>query len=667
MRLPSFLTSLLLIFLCLLAAVARALATGDDWKPIDPAELTSKAPVVEKDADAEALLWEVRIDDDEEGDLIFNHYIRIKVFTERGRESESKIDLPFGKIFRSDIRIKDIAGRTIKPDGTVVELKKEDIFERNIVRTSGLKFKAKSFAMPGVEPGSIIEYRWREVRVNQSANYIRLQFQRSIPVQRVRYLIKPFPYPGYGMKAQTFNGSDIQFVKEKNGFYSTTLTNMPAFREEPRMPPEDEVRTWTLLYYSKGDKLQPEQVWKEFGKERYEALKSLMKVNDDVRQAASAAIGDATTPEEKLARLFEFCRTKIKNISADDAGLTPEERAKLKENKSPADTLKRGMGSGADIDLLFAALATAAGFDARVAWVADRNDIFFSPQTALPYFLDPANIAVRIGDEWRFYNPGYKYVPYGMLLWKEEWQNALITDPKEPVFAMTPLSGPEKSIEKRTAHLRLSEDGTLEGEVRVEYTGHLAIEKREANDDDSPAEREQTLREMVKARMSTAEISDIRIENVSDAIKPFVYAYRVRVPGYAQRTGKRLFLQPAFFQYGAGPLFPTSERRHPIYFHYPWSEQDEVLIDLPPGFALDNADAPPPFDAGKVSKYDVKILVKDKRTLIYKRAFFFGGDGNILFPVKLYGQVKQLFDVLHKNDNHTITLKQDAASTASSN
>jgi hypothetical protein len=46
--------------------------------------------------------------------------------------------------------------------------------------------------------------------------------------------------------------------------------------------------------------------------------------------------------------------------------------------------------------------------------------------------------------------------------------------------------------------------------------------------------------------MSTAELSDIRIENVTDPVKPFVYAYHVRVPGYAQRTGKRLFLQPAF-------------------------------------------------------------------------------------------------------------------------
>src|SRR6476619_1546336 len=140
------------------------------------------------------LFWEVRMDDNPEGDLIFTHYLRVKVFTERGRESQSKIDLLYGKLYGSEIKISDIAGRTIKPDGSIVELKKEDIFDRTVVKTSGLKYKARSFAMPAVEPGCIIEYRWREVWVNTDANNVRLQFQRDIPVQRVQYLIKPMAY-----------------------------------------------------------------------------------------------------------------------------------------------------------------------------------------------------------------------------------------------------------------------------------------------------------------------------------------------------------------------------------------------------------------------------------------------------------------------------------------
>ncbi len=185
------------------------------------------------------------------------------------------------------------------------------------------------------------------------------------------------------------------------------------------------------------------------------------------------------------------------------------------------------------------------------------------------------------------------------------------------------------------------------------------MEWKEWDDDDSPAQREETLREGIKSRMSTAELTNITIENVTDPIKPYTRSYHVRVPGYAQRTGKRLFLQPAFFQYGLRPLFPTSARKHSIYFSYPWSEEDEVTIDLPAGFSLDNADAPASFASAPISEYKPSVLVtKDGRTLIYKRAFYFGGGNNILFPVETYNQLKTFFDTVHKQDGHTITLKQ---------
>jgi len=211
----------------------------------------------------------------------------------------------------------------------------------------------------------------------------------------------------------------------------------------------------------------------------------------------------------------------------------------------------------------------------------------------------------------------------------------------------------------------VDENGTLEGDVSIEYTGHLAVERKALNDDDSPEQREENLKAAVKNRLSTAEFTNIVIENVTDPAKPFIYRYHVRVPEYAQRTGKRLFLQPAFFQKGIPALFATSTRRYPIYFHFPWSEEDKVTFSLPKGYALDNADSPAPFTAGAVSHYEVKMgVTKDQSTLIYDRKFFFGGNGTILFPADRYSAIKQLFDVLNTADNHTITLKQ-AASTAS--
>lgn len=643
---------MLLTFLSFVPTVA------EDWKPVDPAWLALKTPAVEKDADAEVLRWEVFIDDSQE-DLVFNHYVAVKIFTERGVESQGKVDIEYLDRYR----IKDIAARTIKPDGSIVELKKDAVFERTIVKISGLKIKAKSFALSGVEPGAILEYRYKEVRPSSYLRNLKLEFQRTIPVQQVKYYLKPSSMLG-AMNTYTFNGQNPNFVKEKNGFYSTTMTNLPSFREEAYMPPEDKIRTWMLVYYTQESKVDPQKYWANIGRINYEAFKPYMKVNDDVRKATNDAMGSAATADEKLLKILEFCRTKIKNASSDTSGLSAEEIKKMKDNHNPADTLKRGYGYGNDIDYLFAAMATAAGFDARLALMPDRGQFFFDPSFPNTYFLEGGEIAVKVDGQWKFYDPSGKYVTIGMLPWNYEGVNALILDNKEPAWVMTPVSAPEKSLAKRSAKLKLTEDGSLEGDVVMEYTGHLALEKKRYNDDDPQEKREETLRQMIKSQWGGAELSNIKIENVTDQFKPFIYSFHIKVPGYAQRTGKRIFIQPSFFQNSKRALFTASERKYPVYFHYPWAESDEVLIELPDGYGLDNAEAPPPFEAPGVSwnKPNVAITT-DGKFLVFKRQFMFGAKGNILFPTNTYGNLKQLFDAYHQQDDHTITLKQKAGAT----
>lgn len=646
--------SFALLTLCIFWVVpVFAAAQTKEWKPLDPAHQALKAPVVEKDADAEALFWEVYVDDASSSGTDFIHYLRVKVFTERGKETQSKIDIPYF----NGVSVKDIAARTIKPDGTIVELKKDAVFDREVVKFGRFKLKSKSFALPGIESGAIIEYRWREV-YEYETNYVKMDFQRDIPVQVIRYYLKPDPQAMYPMKTISFQGRTPNFVRDKNGFYLTEVLNMPAFREEPNMPPEDQVKMWMLVYYAPDVRKEPTEYWKDEGKRFYELLKADMKINDDIRRAATEAVGDASTPEQKLERIFNYCRTKIKNINDDASGLTADQLQKLKDNNSPADTLKRGYGTGTDINFLFAAMAVAAGMEARYARIGDRSRKFFDPNFTNMYFLGGYNIAVKFGDKWRFFDPSSTYVPFGMLRWQEEGIQALVTDAKEPGLFGTPISPAEKSMKRRIAKLKLTEDGSLEGEVRISYTGHFAVEMKEDNDDDTPEQRETKLRDSIKGRLG-GELSDIKIESANDPLKPFAYSYKVRVPGFAERTGKRIFLQPAFFQKNVAALFPTQNRQNDVYFHFPWMEMDDVEIELPEGYDLDNAEAPGSLNFGESGHYKTELgVTKDKKTLVYRRDFKFQ---LLMIPKASYPALKRIFDAVHHADNHAITLKQGGA------
>ena len=117
---------LLLSVFYLLFGFSQIISLKYIWRPVTPAELQMKTPKVEADADAEAIFWEV-------GSTIknqktsYNHYVRVKIFTERGREKFSKFDIPFIK----GRKIEDVAARVIKPDGTIIEFSQRNFRARN--------------------------------------------------------------------------------------------------------------------------------------------------------------------------------------------------------------------------------------------------------------------------------------------------------------------------------------------------------------------------------------------------------------------------------------------------------------------------------------------------------------------------------------------------------
>jgi Domain of Unknown Function with PDB structure (DUF3857)/Transglutaminase-like superfamily len=657
-----------------MAAIAALLAAGAaastpinvvairQWLPVTEEERNLKGPTIDPEAGAEALFWRVHVVDsfqNEEAQTVLYHYVRIKIFNQRGVETQGTQDITYS----GRHAILDVGGRTIKPDGTVVELGKDAVFRRDIVRAGGLKIKAVSFAMPAVEPGVIIECHWREVRDKELASYVRLPFQRDIPVHEVKYFVKPLVLSYYTvppMRRVSFGPQPSDFVREKDDFFSTSLRNVPAYRDEPLMPSEWVVRAWSLLYYSDEIKASPEKFWAGEGKKVYSLYEPYLKVGAEVREAADAAVAGAKDPDEKLAKMLLYCRTKIKTLDDDD--VTEQRREKAKENNRPADTLKRGIGSGLDVNLLFAAMARAQGFDARVAKLGNRNDVPFERAFLNTYFLRTTGIAVKVGDQWRVYDVAAKKLPTGMLGWQEEGSEALIADAKEPLFVPVPFSDPEKSLSSRTGVFELDEEGTLEGEVRMTYTGHAAAERREDRTAESAAQREDGVRDMVRRRFGSADVSAVKVENVEDSEKPLLYSYRVKVPGYAQRTGKRMFVPLAYFQTGLVAKFPASDRKYDVWFPYPWAEEDHVTIKTPPGFALENAESPTSFPFGALGGYEVSAKAGN-RQLVYQRKLVFGRGGRLVFPVDAYPKLKHAFDAIQEQDQHTITLRQQAAGT----
>ncbi len=166
------------------------------------------------------------------------------------------------------------------------------------------------------------------------------------------------------------------------------------------------------------------------------------------------------------------------------------------------------------------------------------------------------------------------------------------------------------------------------------------------------------MKQELAGQFEGAEITEVKVENVKNLEMPLVYAAKIRMPGYAQRTGKRLFLQPAFFHKNSTPRFAASERKWDIQFDYPWSETDRITILLPEGLELDQPTAPQSFKIGETGEYKAGLaLSEDRKQLVYTRLFDWGRKDQIIFPVKGYPAIKEAFDYVNEQDTHAVALK----------
>jgi len=653
-------------FRVLLASVLALLtlttsARAADWKLIDPAQLALKAPRVQADADAEALFWEVRVADefDRTSDLgartVFDHYVRIKIFTDRGRETYATVDLPYD----SGVRIEDVAARTVKPDGSVVELKKGDVYERTVIKTNDARVKAVSFAVPAIAPGTIIEYRWREIHSDSIANYLRLPFSREVPVQVTRYYVRPLEFPDndYVMRAMSFNGDFAPMEPQKDGFTMLSLSNVPADRDEPYSLPPFERRPWVLIYYqARASSSNLRDQYLEYSKSLYQESAKATKPTGRIRALAAEAVASRPTLDERIGGLMRITRRMVTRTDVDTA--TAEQRRKARANKNADDIATRGLGTADDMRTLFIALAQSVGLDARIAATSNRAEFLQTSAHSNPYFLDGFLVAVRNGDAWIFVDPANEHSATGAVRWNYTGQDALITDARTVITAHVPLAPASRSLKQRTGKFTLLDDGTLEGEWKLVYSGYWSDVFREQEDQDSPSERTRGLQEDIASRVPGAVVSDVHLD-AGNTAEPYSVSYKVRIPGYAQRTGARLFFQPIVFQKGLTAYFSSPSRSADVYFRFPWTEQDDITIALPPGFQLEQPEIPGELNAG-VARYRLAMTAGGS-VLSVSRTFNMGSSDVVVFDQQRYPVVKEFFDRVHAADGHTLVLRRTEA------
>jgi len=650
--------ALVLALALVFAKPLQASGPAEGFQPVVPEELKMTSEPLVPGAPAIILFRQVDRDDNGTTSHQFNYY-RIKILTEEGRK-RAVVDIPF---FKEQENIVGIHARTIRPDGAILDFDGK-VFERPIVKAKGVKLLAKTFTLPDVQVGSIIEYYYtidlREHLIFDS-HWI---LSEELFTKRANFSLKPFS-SSYQQFTCRWSWQELPPGTEapKEGsdhIIRLEASNIPAFQTEDYMPPENELKSRVDFTYSEGaSENDTEKFWKQTGKRLNDRVETIVGKRKTMEQAVTEIVSASDAPEVKLQKIYARVQ-RLHNSSYEVAKSEQEKkREKQKDAGNVEEIWKRGYADGQRLTWLFLALARAAGLEAYPVWASDRSNYFFNPRILDDSKLDANVVLVKLNGKDLYFDPGAAFTPYGLLPWPETGVLGLRLDKDGGSWVTTMLPPASESRIERHAQMRLLDTGDLEGTLALKFTGLEAstrrVEQRNADDAARKKFLEDQVREYIPAGV------EVELTNKPDwnSSSPTLLAeYTLKVPGWSSGAGRRALVPVGLFSATEKHLFEHASRTHPIYFEFPFQRLDDISIDLPLGWKVSSLPSEKKQD-GHVIVYSLKAE-DAKGTLHIVRSL------NVDFlqlETKYYPALRQFFQIVKSQDDQQIVLQPDSAAT----
>jgi hypothetical protein len=641
----------LLSFLFLIASQTTPL-WPISFQPVSPEELKMTSEPKAPGAPAIILLREV--DRDDRGNTAHEDvYFRTKILTEEGRKY-GDVEIPF---FKSEGNIVNIHARTIRPDGSIVDFTGK-AFDKSILKAWGLKYMAKTFTLPDVQVGSILEYFYTEDLAEHYVFDSHWILSNELFTKKAKFSLHPYTsnYMSFNLH-WTWNWLPVGSAAPKqapNGVVSLEAGDIPAFQTEDYMPPENELKSRVDFIYSEDlFESDVDKYWKKLGKKRNDQLEGFVGKRKAMEQALASIVTADDSPETKLQKIYARVQ-QIRNTSFEQEKTEQEQkRSKEKGPDNVEDIWKKQYGNGGELTWLFLALARAAGFEASGVWVADRRNYFFYPQTMDGRRLDANVVVVKLNGKDAFFDPGAEFTPYGMLPWVETGTRGLKLDKDGGTWIDTPVPESRESTIKRKAELKLNSDtGELQGTLVVTYSGLEASQRRLDERFADDAEHKKFLEDEVKEAIPVG--CDVELTKQPDwknSASPLVAEYTLKVPGWLSAAGRRALLPVGLFSAPEKHLFDHATRVHPIYFEFPFQRTDEIMIDLPLGWQISSVPEPRKLDA-KAITYNLDAK-NEKGALHLNRDLVVD---LVLLPQDKYEALRHIFQVVRTVDEEQVAL-----------
>lgn len=643
------------VVLCVRAVPAFA---GGSWLPVTPEDLALKDNPKQPGSDAMILYRESVVDArtaNASGDSV-QEYVRIKIFTQAGTK-EGHVEIRYNKSWET---IPYVTGRTILPDGSIKDFDGK-VLDTTIVKLGGIKYLAKTFTLPDVQPGCIIEYRYDRQAEPGWVHNESWVLSSELYTREAHFTYYPYDQLGESGMIARYRSfllpADAQMTHPANGSYTMAVHDVPAIVDEPLMPPKQAMEPIVEFYYVGPSDPDPgqskEKYWNYFAKKWNTEIEHFDDKKDVLSQEVSKIVSPSDSPETKLRKIYARVE-QIRNLSMEDYKSKTETKAEdLKPDNNVADVLERGYADGHQINLTFIGLARAAGFEATELYLAPRNSFVFVPERNDESEIQTEIVWVKAGAQEYYLDPSARYYPFGVLPWFETEAGGVRVDGHTATFVTTPNPQFSQATIARTADLTVHQDGSITANLQIDFGGLEGALERESNRNEDQTGRTKNLEDEIKGWLPVgSEFAITKITNWDDIEQPLHVEGTLKTASYGSTAARSLLLPLDPFQATQAGDFSTQSRQNAIYFSYPYEEIDNVTVHAPAGYDIGGLPKTQKIDLGAAT-YDI-APVSQGNTVEVKRQLAIKG---ILFDKKSYPTFRAFFGAVRTYDDAQMVLE----------
>lgn len=537
-------------------------------------------------------------------DCIFTHHVIIKILDEAGLDY-ANVEITFD----AEDEVHNIKGRTIRGDGSVVQLQPESVHEKSIFPDYILysDSKAKVFALPGAEVGSVLEYSYSIVY--EGPFPAAWEFQREEPVLLSSFTLDVPAFIRYDYLLSQRKEVEVEkSVSHPAGRTKAQfkLRNAPPIVPEPFMPARSEITT--KVYFSltslsvlginvpiEGDS------WEILGQNYCLATEDKMKSNRAIRTQTREIVEGCTDETERMASIYDFVQSKIRYVAIEikEGRVMPHDPSQVFTNK---------YGDCKDKAFLLVTMLRTAGIDAHPVLARTNNsgeviDNFVSAQqfnhvvAAVPadYFSGTEgleHIVIRgdkeytTGDDYVLLDATSGAVPFGQIPWYLEGTRALLLKEEASRLMRIPSSSAGANSTIRDCRAEVLKDGSFLCSVKSTKTGQEASSTRALLQSLSKTEQKEWFEYSLSRACPGAVLKEHSISDLFELDRPLILNYRFLVSQYAQEMDTFLVFCPGILR---NPMFDEltrEQRTHSIRFDYPRTLVDGIKVKVPSGLAI---------------------------------------------------------------------------------